>query len=74
MVEVKGSMLGVLSKYFQDTSVLAFCSCFLSPELPMYWGVVLEFTTAGKIQKTSITPDQVKAIVQALNSAAFETI
>ena len=38
----------------------------------MFWGV----ETAGKVQKSSITPDQVKAIVeniQALNSAAFET-
>ena len=72
-------MLGVLSKYFQDVSVLRrllFAVVFLNPELPMFWGVVMEFATAGKIQKTSITPDQVKAIIeniQALNSAAFET-
>ena len=72
-------MLGVLSKYFQDVSVLRrllFAVVFLNPELPMFWGVVLEFATAGKVQKSSITPDQVKAIVeniQALNSAAFET-
>jgi hypothetical protein len=70
-------MLGVLAKYFEDVSVLRrllFAVVFLSPELPLFWGVVVEFATAGKVSKLSVTPDQVKAIVEnihALNSAAF---
>lgn len=72
-------MLGVLAKYFEDVSVLRrllFAVVFLSPELPLFWGVVVEFATAGRVSKLSITPDQVKAIVEnihALNSAAFDT-
>lgn len=72
-------MLGVLAKYIQDVSVLRrllFAVVFLSQDLPMFWGVVLEFATAGKVSKTSITPDQVKTLIenlQALNATAFET-
>ena len=71
-------MLGALAKYFQDVSVLRrllFAAVFLSPELPMFWEVVVEFATAGKITKGSVTPDQVRALIeniQALNAAAFE--
>ena len=71
-------MLGVLAKYFQDVSVLRrllFAAVFLSPELPMFWEVVVEFATAGKVTKGSVTPDQVRALIeniQALNAAAFE--
>ena len=52
-------MLGVLAKYFQDITVLRrllLAVVFLSPELPMFWAVVLEFATEGKIQKSSVTP------------------
>ena len=45
-------MLGVLAKYIQDVSVirrLLFAVVFLTPDLPMYWGVVIEFATAGKV-------------------------
>lgn len=72
-------MLGVLAKYFQDVSVLRrllFAVAFLSPELPMFWATVVEFATAGKVSKCSVTPDQVRALtenIQALNAAAFET-
>ena len=72
-------MLGVLAKYFEDVCVLRrllFAVVFLSPELPMFWGVVVEFATAGRVSKLSVTPEQVKAIVEnihALNSAAFDT-
>ena len=46
------TMLGVLAKYIQDVSVirrLLFAVVFLTPDLPMYWGVVIEFATAGKV-------------------------
>lgn len=72
-------MLGVLAKYFEDVSVLRrllFAVVFLSPDLPLFWGVVVEFATSGRVSKLSVTPDQVKAIVEnihALNSAAFDS-
>lgn len=72
-------MLGVLAKYFKDVSVLRrllFAAVFLTPELPMFWEVVVEFATGGKVSKSSVTPEQVRAMVenlQALNSAAFDT-
>ena len=72
-------MLGVLTKYFKEVSFLRrllFAVVFLSPELPLFWGIVVEFVTAGKVSKLSVTPEQVKAIVEnidAINSAAFDT-
>ena len=72
-------MLGVLAKYIQDVSVvrrLLFAVVFLSPDLPMYWGVVLEFATAGKVPRSSVTPNQVKALVEnieTLDMTAFQT-
>ena len=72
-------MLGVLAKYIQDVSVvrrLLFAVVFLSPDLPMYWGVVLEFATAGKVPRSSVTPDQVKALVENIETrdmTAFQT-
>ena len=72
-------MLGVLAKHIQDVSVLRrllFAVVFLSPDLPMFWGVVLEFATAGKVSKSSITPEQVRVLIenlQSFNAAAFET-
>ena len=72
-------MLGVLAKYIQDVSVirrLLFAVVFLTPDLPMYWGVVIEFATAGKVSRTSVTPDQVKALVEnieTLDATAFQT-
>ena len=72
-------MLGVLAKYIQDVSVvrrLLFAVVFLTPDLPMYWGVVIEFATAGKVSRSSVTPDQVKALVEnieTLDATAFQT-
>ena len=72
-------MLGVLAKHIQDVSVLRrllFAVVFLSPDLPMFWGVVLEFATAGKVSKSSNTPEQVRVLIenlQSFNAAAFET-
>ena len=44
-------MLGVLAKYFQDVSILRrllFAVVFLNPELPLFWGVVVEFATYSR--------------------------
>lgn len=72
-------MLGLLAKYIKDVSVLRrllFAVVFLSPDLPMFWQVVVEFATAGRVSKDSVTPDQVRVLIeniQALNATAFES-
>ena len=79
MVLLSAKMLGVLAKYIQDVSVLRrllFAAVFLSPELPMFWGVVVEFATSGNVSKSSITPELAKTLIeniQAFSAAAFET-
>jgi hypothetical protein len=72
-------MLGVLAKYIQDVSVVRrqlFVVVFLTPDLPIYWGLVIEFATAGKVSRSSVTPDQVKALIEnieTLDATAFQT-
>lgn len=72
-------MLGLVAKYLQDASVLRrllFAAVFLSPELPAFWEVVLEFATKGKLSKYSVTSEQIRALtenLQALNESAFTT-
>ena len=60
-------MLGVLAKYIKEVSVLRrlpFAVVFLNPDLPMFWGAVVEFAKAGKLSKDSITPDVAKMLVE----------
>lgn len=72
-------MLEVIAKYIKDVSVLRrllFAAVFLSPHLPQYWGLVVEFATAGKATASSITPEQAKVFsenIETLNATAFET-
>ena len=72
-------MLGVIAKYIQNVSVLRrllFAAAFLSPDLPMFWGVVIEFATSGEVSKSSVTEEQARVLIeniQVLNAAAFET-
>ena len=72
-------LLGVLAKYIQDVSVLRrllFAAAFLSPELPIFLGLVVEFATSGNIYKSSITPELAKTLIeniQAFSAAAFES-
>ena len=72
-------MLHLIAKYIQDASVLRkllFATVFLSPHLPEFWGLVVEFATAGKDAASSITPEQARALsenIQTLNSSAFDT-
>ena len=71
-------MLGVLAKYIKDVSTvrrLLFAVVFLSQDVPNFWEIVLEFATAGKVEKSSISKEQIQALVdniKALNSSAFE--
>ena len=61
----------MLAKYFKDVCVLRrllFAVVFLSPELPMFWEVAVEFATAGEVLKLSVIPDQVKALVENIMS------
>ena len=48
---------------------------FLSPELPAFWAVVIEFATERNVSRCSVTAEQIQAItenIQALNSSAFQ--
>ena len=48
---------------------------FLSPELPAFWAVVIEFATEGKVSRCSVTSEQIQAItenIQTLNASAFQ--
>ena len=69
----------MLAKYIQDEAVLRrllFVAVFLSRELTMLWGVVVEIAIAGEVSKSCITPEQAKVLIeniQALNIAAFQT-
>ena len=71
-------MLELIAKYIKDASVLRkilFAAVFLSPCLPEFWSLVVQFATDGK-SESSITPEQAKALaenIQMLNSSAFAT-
>lgn len=73
------AMLELIAKYIQDVSVLRrllFAAVFLSPALPHYWGLVVEFATAGKASAAAITPEQARVFtenIQSLNASAFDT-
>ena len=72
-------MLEIIAKYIQDVSVLRrllIAAVFLPPQLPQFWGLVVEFATAGNASKSLVTPEQVRVLtenIQTLNAAAFET-
>ena len=71
-------MLELIAKYIKDASVLRkilFAAVFLSPHLPEFWSIVVQFATDGK-GESSLTPEQAKAStdnIQMLNSSAFAT-
>lgn len=42
----------------------------------MYWGVVIEFAAAGKVSRSPVTHDQIKALVEnieTLDATVFQT-
>lgn len=71
------TMLGTISKYIKDVSVLRrllFAVSFLPTELPDFWNVVMQFATAGSVN--SLSKDQVKTLIEnlhELNEEAFIT-
>ena len=71
-------MLELIAKYIKDASILRkilFAAVFLSPHLPEFWSLVVQFATDGK-SESSLTPEQAKALaenIQTLNSSAFAT-
>lgn len=72
-------MLEVIAKYIKDVSVLRrllFAAVFLSPQLPEFWGLVVEFATLGKDSAQSVTPEQARVFtenIRLLNAKAFDT-
>ena len=72
-------MLEVISKYIKDVSVLRrilFAASVLPPQLPQFWGVVVEFATLGNISAQSVTPEQARVFIEnlhVLNAKAFDT-
>ena len=72
-------MLGLISKYIKDTSVLRrllFAIVHLPEDLPNYWRVVLEFATKGQEREPAMTSDQAQMLVenmQELDAMAFAT-
>lgn len=72
-------MLETIAKYIQDVSVLRrllFAAKFLPPDIPHFWGLVVEFATVGKTSASSITPEQARVFVEnleCLNAKAFDT-
>lgn len=72
-------MLEVISKYIKDVSVLRrilFAASVLPPQLPQFWGVVVEFATLGNVSAQSVTPEQARVFIEnlhVLNAKAFDT-
>ena len=72
-------MLGVISNYIKDVSVLRrlmFAVAVLSPDSDLLWSIVVEFATAGEVSRETISSDIAKALmenIQTLNSRAFDS-
>ena len=72
-------MLEIVARHLKDVSVLRrllFAASSLSEEVPNFWGIVVEFGTAGRIQRNSIDSDTAAAIVDNIHSfdeRAFES-
>ena len=73
-------MLEIVARHLKGVSVLRrllFAASTLSAEVPDFWGVVIEFATAGKIQHNSIDADTAAALVDNIHSfetRAFESV
>jgi hypothetical protein len=72
-------MLGILAHHLKDVSVLRrllFAASNLPHDVPNFWGIVVEFATAGKVQRNSIDSDTAAALidnVRSFDERAFES-
>ena len=67
-------MLGLISKYLQDTSVLRrllFAIVYIPQDLPNYWGVALEFAVNRKDGKLHL--QMLVENLHELDAEAFAT-
>ncbi len=78
-VAVLLAMLGAISKYISDVSVLRrllFAVVHLPQDLPNLWGVAVEFATKGKESINAINSQQAKMFMEnmhSLDGAAFSS-
>ena len=72
-------MLALFAQHLKDISVLKrllFATAFFPRDLPSFWGVIVEFATAGKVQRNSIDADTAAALVENIHTfdqKAFDT-
>lgn len=72
-------MLGTVSKIIKDASTLRrllFAAVNLPPKTPNFWGIVVEFATVGKTERSTVTQEQARVLVEnlkALDQEAFST-
>lgn len=62
-------MLGSVSKIVNDVSTLRrmlFAAANLPPQIPNYWGVILDFATQGKTKSSDLTQEQVRVLMENL--------
>ena len=73
------AMLGAISKYISDVSVLRrllFAAVHLPQDLPNIWGVAIEFAVKGKESRNAINSQQAQMFmenIQSLDDAAFSS-
>ena len=72
-------MLGSVSKIIKDVSTLRrllFAIANLPPKTPNFWGIVVEFATMGRTNRSAVTPEQARVLmenVRALDEEAVHT-
>ena len=72
-------MLGAVAKHLKDVSVLRrllFAARYLPLEIPNFWGIVVEFATAGKLHRNSINTATAAALIEIIHTfdeKAFDT-
>lgn len=72
-------MLGTVSKIIKDVSTLRrllFAAANLPPKAPNFWGLVLEFATMGKTERSTLTEQQARVLLEnlkVLDEGAFHT-
>ena len=79
LAHLKKRMLELLVHHLKDVSVLRrllFAASNLPDKVPGFWGIVVEFATAGKVQRNLIDPDTAAALmdnIHMFDECAFES-